>query len=69
MCHLVTKNINLITKGIIIMLKEQIAQYLDMLECEYDAMGNQSAEKRFVKALLASYIDDLKEIISKEQTQ
>ena len=51
------------------MLKEQIEQYLDMLECEYDKMGNQSAEKRFVRALLASYIDDLKEIISKEQTQ
>ena len=51
------------------MLKEQIAQYLDMLECEYDAMENQPTEKRLVRNILASYIDDLKEIISKEQTQ
>lgn len=51
------------------MLRNQIEQYLEVLECEYDVMGNQSAEKRFVAAILASYIDDLKEILTREQTQ
>lgn len=51
------------------MLKYKIEKYIEMLECECEDFGQQSAEKRFVSALLASYIDDLKEIISKEQTQ
>lgn len=49
------------------MLKEQIAQYLDMLECEYDAMENQPAEKRLIRNILASYIDDLKEILNESR--
>lgn len=49
------------------MLKELLEQHIEMLECEYDEMGNQSAEKRFVSALLASYIDDLKEILNKSR--
>lgn len=45
------------------MLKEQVEQYLDMLECEYEGFSQQTAEKRLVGAILASYIDDLKEIL------
>lgn len=51
------------------MLKEQIEQYLEMLECEHDGMGNQSAEKRLVAAILASYIDDLKEILIENESR
>lgn len=52
------------------MLRNQIEQYLDMLESECEGFGKQSAEKRFVAAILASYIDDLKEIlIENEQSR
>lgn len=51
------------------MLKYKIEQYIEMLECECEDFSQQSAEKKFVSAIIASYIDDLKEIISKEQTQ
>lgn len=51
------------------MLKYKIEKYIEMLECECEDFSQQSAEKRFVAAILASYIDDLKEILTKEQTQ
>ena len=45
------------------MLREKIEQYLEMLESECEGFGKQTAEKRFVAAVLASYIDDLKEVL------
>lgn len=49
------------------MLRNQIEQYLEVLECE--CKGFETSEKRYVAAILESYIDDLKEILTREQTQ
>ncbi len=51
------------------MLKYKIEKYIEMLECECEDFSQQSVEKRFVSAILASYIDDLKGILIENESR
>lgn len=45
------------------MLREQIEEYLEMLESDYEGLNKTSAEHKLTAAILKNYIDDLKEIL------
>lgn len=46
------------------MLREQIEQYLEMIESDYASFqAGTEAEKKLVAAILANYISDLREIL------
>lgn len=46
------------------MLREQIEEYLEMLESDYKGLkAATGAEKKLAAAILANYITDLKEIL------
>ena len=46
------------------MLREQIEQYLEMIESDYESLqAGTGAEKKLAAAILKNYITDLKEIL------
>ena len=52
------------------MLREQIEEYLEMLESDYEGFTTAStAEKKFVAAILKNYIADLKEILKDTENE
>lgn len=51
-------------RGDAIMLREQIEEYLEMIESDYKSFqAGTAAEKKLVAAILKNYITDLKEIL------
>lgn len=50
------------------MLREQIEEFLEMIESDYEGMKNKASEQR-TAAILKNYIADLKEILNDTENE